>query len=300
MKIHYNQCPLCGHPEIITTIECRDYLVSGESYELCRCNGCYLEFTQDVPDETETEKYYESESYIPHSDSGKSLSDKIYYTIREVMLKRKKSLVTRATHKKIGRILDYGSGTGHFASVMKKAGWEVTGIEVSKKTRKYSSEKFGLNVFSPDMINSIPSGSFDCITMWHVLEHLHKPVELMAEIKRLLAPDGTAIIALPNNISFDSIHYRHFWAAYDVPRHLWHFNPVSFISFAARSGFEVLSVKRLPFDVFYISFLSEKYKRSHFPFIKGIIKGKLFYLLSLFDKTRSSSLIYVLRPLKSA
>jgi len=200
------------------------------------------------------------------------------------------------TGKKKGRILDYGCGTGHFAAVMKKAGWEVAGIEISENSRNYAAARWGLEVVAPEKADLFNAGSFDCITFWHVLEHVYDPVGALRLVRKLLSPEGLAIIALPNNLSYDSLHYKNFWAAYDVPRHLWHFNPVSFAYLAAREGFEIKGMKRLPFDVFYISVLSERNIGSRTGFLKGILKGIVFYISSLFDLTRSSSVIYIIKP----
>jgi len=300
MGITYNKCPVCHCSNIEPYLECRDYLVSGESFTIYRCAGCRLEFTQNHPDEKESGRFYQSVNYIPHSDTVKSFTGKTYYTVRKFMLSRKKNLVLRNTGKSTGSLLDFGSGTGHFAAAMKKAGWDITGIELNKEAREYSAKNFGIKVIGPEEIKKLPSGSFDCITLWHVLEHLHNPYESLTEIKRLLKHDGVLLVALPNNMSFDSIHYRSHWAAYDVPRHLWHFNPVSLSCQAALAGFEIFSMKRLPFDVFYISILSEKYRGSRIPVLKGIIKGSVFFLLSLFDLARSSSIVYLLKHFQSA
>jgi len=298
MKILHHACPVCSNSDTSFFLECRDYTVSGELFALFRCNRCLLVFTQDAPDKNEMCRYYESDNYISHTDFGNTFTDKIYYAVRKIMLHRKRALVRKATKKNTGTLLDIGSGTGHFAAFMKKSGWKVSGIEINEGAREYSVKKFGLDVYPPGKLKSLPSASFDCITMWHVLEHLHDPMGTLSEIKRLLATGGMAIIALPNNISFDSFRYRQFWAAYDVPRHLLHFNPVSFAYTAAQAGFDMIDTKSLPFDVFYISYLSEKNRGSKIPLFKGLFFGKLFFLLSLSDKSRISSLVYVIAPVK--
>ena len=299
MKITYNKCPVCNSNSIGPYIECKDYLVSGELFPIYRCPECQLEFTQYHPGEQESGKYYESVDYIPHSDAIKSFTGKIYYTVRKFMLLKKKNLVIKYTGKRTGTILDFGSGTGHFAITMKKAGWDATGIEPDNDAREYSLKNFGIKAMRPEEMKILPSFSFDCITLWHVLEHLHNPFQSLSEIKRLLRPNGILIIATPNNMSFDSIHYRHLWAAYDAPRHLWHFNPVSFSYLAGKAGFEIISMKKLPFDVFYISILSEKNRGSRIPLFNGLLKGSIFFLLSLFDVTRSSSIVYLLKHSES-
>jgi len=293
--IHHSICPLCKSADISLFLKCTDHLVSREVFEIFKCSGCGFIFTQDYPEEAESFKYYESEEYISHSDSHKTIFDKVYQLVRKIMMNRKKMIVTRICNRSTGSILDIGSGTGHFLNSMKEAGWETEGVEINIKAREYAGSKFNLDLHSPEEIFSLHDKSFDCITLWHVLEHFHEPVKYFLEIKRLIKHEGVVIIALPNTDSSDAKYYGPEWAAYDVPRHLWHFNPASFLKFAQENGFSVSSRYYLPFDVFYISILSEKYRGSGYPLVPGIIKGLFFSLSSFSRKSKSSSIIYILR-----
>lgn len=293
--VHHKACPLCQSEEISIPFSCTDNFISREVFMLAKCAKCGFEFTQDVPEENEIGKYYESEDYISHSSTKKGLSNKLYHLARNFMLWRKRKIVGKLTGLKSGKILDIGSGTGHFADTMKRSGWQVKGVEINEKARNYSVSQFGLDVNSPDKIQSLESESFDCITLWHVLEHFHDPGKYASEIHRLLKPDGVCIIALPNSSSYDARHYGKFWAAYDMPRHLWHFNPSTLNTFAEKNGFRLWKIKSLPLDVFYISTLSEKYKSTGLPFLAGMITAKWFAFLTIFKKERCSSLIYILK-----
>ncbi|MCU0473681.1 MAG: class I SAM-dependent methyltransferase [Bacteroidales bacterium] len=292
--VHYSQCPLCNSGNIGKYLPVTDHFLSKEGFELLKCAICGFVFTQDHPDENNINRYYESDDYISHNDSVKGFSVGLYRLSRRIMLKKKREIVFKITGLNRGHLLDIGSGTGHFISVMKKRKWMVQGIEINDKAREYSVSQRGLDVISPTVISSLPSGSFDCITMWHVLEHFQDPFGYAAEIKRLLKPGGTCIAALPNCMSFDAMHYRDYWAAYDVPRHLWHFTPATFRIFSEKTGFEIKGIRSLPLDVFYISMLSEKYKGTKLYFITGMIKGFWFYLITLFNDKKSSSIIYLL------
>jgi SAM-dependent methyltransferase len=256
---------------------------------------CGFIFTGEHPAEQEIGKYYESDDYISHSDTSKGLINKLYQVARNFMLGRKVFTVKKLTQLQSGTLLDIGSGTGYFADVMKRSGWNVRGIEINEKAREFSRSNFNLDVSGPGEINRIPSCTYDCITLWHVLEHFQDPEEYMREISRLLKPEGLCLIALPNCSSYDAGHYKKFWAAYDVPRHLWHFSPGTFKKFADKTGFEIIRTLTLPLDVFYISMMSEKYKGSKMAFMKGMVKGKWFFIRSLFRKEKSSSLVYVLK-----
>lgn len=293
--VHHDSCPLCSSGMISVHFDCIDHFISKERFVIARCSTCGFLFTQDYPGENEISGYYESADYISHSDTSEGIINKVYHLTRKVMLLRKSRMVKKVTGLKTGKLLDVGSGTGHFASVMKNAGWAVKGIEINGKARTFSAETFDLEIIAPTQITELASNSFDCITMWHVLEHFYDPFRYISDIFSLLKPGGVCLVALPNCSSHDARYYRQVWAAFDVPRHLWHFDPATFADFAQKAGQEVERQFVLPFDVFYISALSEKYRGSRRPFISGIIRAFCFSCLTLFERNRSSSIIYILR-----
>ena len=292
---HHDTCPICESKEIPLFITCSDNLVSGGEFNLHRCKNCNFLFTNDHPSEAESARYYESDDYISHTDSRKSFMDNAYHFVRSFMLRKKRRMVVSATGLTEGSILDIGSGTGYFLAEMKRSGWDISGIEISSKARDFSNRKLGVDSKTPDSIYEMKNDSFDCITLWHVLEHFHDPFAYMKEIRRLLKPEGILVVALPNSESFDSTYYGRYWAAYDVPRHLWHFDPDTFESFGQKTGFKTRYIKRLPFDVFYISILSEKYKGKKFTIIAGMVLGLIFWAGSMFRKYKCSSLVYILQ-----
>lgn len=294
MVVH-STCPLCDSGNISFFLKCTDNLVSGDKFDLYWCPDCNFIFTQGYPDEEEIGAFYESTDYISHEDNAHGMLNSIYRKARDMMLCRKKKMIEKITGMTKGRLLDVGCGTGYFAGMMQRSGWIVRGIEKNMKAREFGSARFGLNIIGPEKLSTLPERGFDCITMWHVLEHLHDPFKYAREIKRLLDPKGFVIIALPNSASSDSVYYKENWAAFDVPRHIWHFDMSTFRKFCELTGFKIVSLKRLPLDVFYISILSEKNKGASFPFIKGILKGSLFALISLFKILNSSSLVFFLR-----
>jgi SAM-dependent methyltransferase len=293
--IYYRNCPLCGSENPGLYIQTNDFFLSAEPFSLFRCTSCGFVFTQDHPDEENMGPYYASEDYLSHNDSAKGISSALYRFSRNIMLVKKRMIIEEATGLKKGSLLDIGSGTGHFLSEMKKAGWNVKGIEINEKAREYSVSVHGVDVIDPGLMPNLQAGSFDCITMWHVLEHFQNPYKYVSEISRLLKPVGFCIAALPNRGSYDAAYYKKFWAAYDVPRHLWHFSPLTFNLFSEKTGFRIKTIRRLPLDVFYISMLSEKYSGTRLYFLKGFIKGVWFFVLSSINRKKSSSLIYILQ-----
>lgn len=295
--VHHSVCPLCSCEKICLHFNCKDHFISKKDFPIYKCHDCGFLFTQDYPDEAEIGAFYESEEYISHSDTSKGFSNKLYQVARGIMLGRKMVLIEKISHLKKGKILDIGSGTGYFAGTMKREGWQASGIEINEKARNFSITNFGIQADPPDKISDYGSNSFDCITMWHVLEHFHDPNKYISEINRLLKPGGVCVVALPNSSSYDAKYYMQFWAAWDVPRHLWHFEPSTFRIFSEKSRFTLENLKILPLDVFYISLLSERYKGSGMAFFKAMAKALIFSLRSVFYKERSSSVIYILRKL---
>ncbi len=292
--VHHTACPVCNSGDISHYLRCSDHFLSRDEFDLYKCSSCGFIFTQDHPDEKNSGKYYESDEYASHNDN-KGISGILYNASRKIMFRKKLRLIRKVAGLNNGRLLDIGSGSGHFLAGMNNAGWDTSGIEINEKARKQSASKFGLEVLEPHLISTLKQESFDCITLWHVLEHFHDPFTYTNEIKRLLKPGGVCIVALPNCSSYDALHYGAYWAAYDVPRHLWHFNSDTFMKFSAKAGLKLTEIHSLPLDVFYISMLSEKYKGTRLYFLRGILRSLWFSLRSLFYKNRSSSLVYIVR-----
>ena len=287
-------CPACGSAEVVELLSAKDYLVSGETFIIRRCNGCSLAFTADPPPEKETERYYVSDDYISHSDKQQNLMDNLYHLARSFMLGRKYRLTVRVTGKPHGTLLDIGSGTGYFASYMQVKGWTVTGVEINTRAREYSITKHRINALPPAEIKNMDDGYADVITFWHVLEHLYNPWEWITEVKRILKDDGRCIIALPNIDSADAAWFGSRWAALDVPRHLWHFSPAALVTFVTNNGFSCEEIIPMPLDVFYISALSHKNSGHRLAFLRGLVTAVVLTAGSLFSKHSASSLIYVI------
>ncbi len=286
-------CPLCNSSQTRYYLNCKDHLVSDETFDLVQCADCRLVFTQNAPAPDEISRYYQSQNYISHSDTKKGLTARLYHMARQVMLPAKRKTVQNFTGKNTGALLDYGSGTGYFIKHMSDYGWETQGIEIDERAREYAKEWTHLPVDSPDVLASLPDNHFDIITLWHVLEHIHDVKETLSQLHRVLKSDGHLVIALPNYTSPDAEHYKENWAAYDVPRHLWHFAPKTVRNVLSDNGFRLDSLKPLPLDAFYISMLSEKYQEHSLPLLRGIMMGFQSWLKSLPEPERSSSLTYI-------
>ena len=294
-KLHIDKCPICGQSHFKKVMTCTDHYATGESFDLCRCLSCGFMFTQEVPVEAEIGRYYESPDYISHSDTHKGLMNSIYHKVRKYMLLKKASLVKKSSGLVCGSILDIGTGTGYFINTMKEKGWKVSAIEKNEKARIFAKEHFGINVNTPESINSIKEKSFDVITLWHVMEHLEQLDTTWKNLNKILKDSGVLIVAVPNSSSYDAQLYGDKWAAYDVPRHLWHFTPDTMRRIGMKNGFVMTEKYPMPFDAFYVSMLSEKYRKKMFPFLRGLISGTKAWFASIKDKNKSSSIIYIFR-----
>jgi SAM-dependent methyltransferase len=291
-EFYIQQCPACNEEDFSHFLTCTDHFVSGSQFEIKQCKGCGLKITFNAGDEENIGKYYQSENYISHSNTSKGLVNALYHRVRKYMLGHKRQLVERVVKKK-GRILDVGAGTGFFLNEMKRNGWEIAGTEKSEDARNFAKKEFGLEINNAGELFQFDDNSFDAITLWHVLEHVHRLSENMEAFSQLLKPEGRLIIAVPNHTSYDARHYGEYWAAWDVPRHLWHFSPDQMKEFGIKYGFRLIKIHTMPFDSFYVSILSEKYKKSALPLFKGILHGKISWFASLLKKSRCSSVIYV-------
>jgi 2-polyprenyl-3-methyl-5-hydroxy-6-metoxy-1,4-benzoquinol methylase len=246
----------------------RDYSVSKEIFELHHNPEYDLLITFPKPSLEKLPSYYESEDYISHTDGKRSLFERMYHFVKNIALKNKLKLINAKSEK--GSLLDIGAGTGDFLVVAKNDGWQTTGIEPSAKAKSIAINK-GVN-FSENLA-SLESHTFDVITMWHVLEHVPNLDEYISELKRLLKPSGTIFIAVPNFKSFDANYYGKFWAAYDVPRHIWHFSKTTIQKLFAEKEMKLVEVLPMKFDSFYVSLLSEKYKTGKMNFIRAFFVG---------------------------
>ncbi len=289
-----NQCPVCGKNDFITHLLLKDYFLSQEEFSILKCTHCGLMITNPQPKMEELGKYYQSKDYISHStEKSGNIQVKLYNIIRKRTLKTKLSLLSKYTSGY--RLLDIGCAIGVFLDYCRKHGYHVMGIEPELKARQYAKDNFNLDIHDTNFIEKIESASLDVVTMWHVLEHVSDIEKRINSIHRILTKEGTAIIALPNPDSYDAKYYQKYWAAYDVPRHLFHFTKESFSTLCERNSFKVISVIPMVYDSFYVSMLSEKYKNSKIPMVKAFLTGLKSNIFAMLNNKNYSSLIYIVK-----
>jgi 2-polyprenyl-3-methyl-5-hydroxy-6-metoxy-1,4-benzoquinol methylase len=292
--ITYSSCPCCGSSALSKALVATDYLVSEKEFEIWECADCTLRFTQNVPDYNSISQYYQSGNYISHSGTNKGLINRLYHFVRKITLSDKRRLILSVTQMDNGRLLDIGAGTGSFVSHMQSNGWKATGLEPDEAARSNALAINGVNLLTPDAFFDFPADSFDVITMWHVLEHVHELHDYMEQLKKILNPGGKIFIAVPNYTSYDAGFYKNFWAAYDVPRHLYHFSPEAMFQLLKIHNLQLLATRVMWYDSFYISLLSEKYKKKKKNPVRGFFVALISNLKAFVDKEQCSSLIYVI------
>ncbi|RYY55933.1 MAG: class I SAM-dependent methyltransferase [Chitinophagaceae bacterium] len=292
-RIHYTKCPVCSGTSLSPVLEATDNTVSKEKFPVWQCADCTLRFTQDVPTADTIGPYYKSEEYISHTNTSKGLINRLYHVVRGITLRNKRKLIESETPSGRGRLLDVGSGTGAFAGEMKKAGWNTTGLEPDPEARKVALTNHGITLEDMDRFHKLEPG-FNAITLWHVLEHVHELHPYIARLRELLAADGRIFIAVPNYTSLDARKYEGAWAAYDVPRHLYHFSPASIRALMQANGLVVKKYKPMWFDSFYISLLSSKIKSGSTSWLGAVSTGIRSNMKALSDTQKCSSVIYII------
>lgn len=283
-------------PETTHYLTCKDYTVSSENFDLRFHKELEMLETFPRPKEEELSGYYESDDYISHTDSKETIIDKLYQIVKKHALANKLKLINSfKTEDK--NLLDIGCGTGDFLLICKDNGWKVTGVEPNEKA-KITSENKLVGKSESEIYSEISQlnkeAQFDIITLWHVLEHVPNLEAYFSGLKKLLKPNGVLIVAVPNFKSYDANYYKQFWAAFDVPRHLWHFSKKSIRLLFAKHEMSVVNILPMWFDSFYVSLLSEKYKNGKGNFLKAFYIGLISNIKAITTKEHSS-LIYIIK-----
>jgi len=285
-------CPVCDNETFTVFLECPDHFLSKEIFAISKCNNCGFLFTNPRPKARKLSSYYKSDDYISHSNSRKGFQNLLYQWVRNYTIAGKLKLIN--TYKQQGSILDIGCATGEFLNYCKTKKWNALGIEPDESARQKGIEKYSLVIEDESHLTTISKDSFDVITMWHVLEHVPLLNERIDQLHKLLRADGYLFIAVPNANSQDAKFYNSFWAAYDVPRHLYHFTKDTIALLFSKHSFDLAKIVPMKFDAYYVSMLSEKHIHLKNSFFNGFLSG--------FKSNRSarqngeySSMIYVFK-----
>jgi len=286
-------CPVCNSSSSELFLTCKDHTVSRETFDIVRCISCGFKYTNPRPELNVLGNYYKSEDYVSHSNTKKGFINSTYQTVRKYTLIKKLQLISK--YYKTGKVLDIGSGTGEFLNICKNAKWETIGIEPSDDARNMSITNYSLDIRKEEEIANLISESFDIITMWHVLEHVPDLNTRIEDLKRLIKPNGIIIIAVPNCNSLDAKIYKENWAAYDVPRHLYHFTPKDIEAVFKKHELNLFRTLPMVFDAYYVSMLSEKIMTGKPNVLKALWNGFRSNFSGMKTGNTYSSQIYLIR-----
>ena len=290
------KCPWCDSEKTQLQLRLNDEFLTNEEFQIHECLHCGLLFTEPRPAKEKIGEYYKSDAYYSHQENKKGFIPKTYECVKSINLRHKYNLATKG--KKAGRLLDIGSGVGDFIHTAEQHGWNCIGVEPSEEARAIAKKRIKAEIISSENLEQIPNETFDVITMWHVLEHIDNLKWQVSQLQRLAKKDGRIIIAVPNYKSYDAVYYKEKWAAYDVPRHLNHFNKETLTKIFKTNGLNLTETDKLRWDAYYISYMSEQYRNHNFPLIKGLYRGWISNCKARKSKEWSSR-IYVFEKQKA-
>ena len=265
----------------------KDHFLSKEIFEIKETEIEGIFKTYPFPENLG--KYYESKDYISHHQDSNSLKEKIYKFAQSFNLNYKRNILSSVSFEN-AKVLDYGCGAGEFLKHIEND-VQTFGYEPSDAARNFAKQKTTKTKFIENL-NEIENGSLDVITLWHVFEHIENQTEILSLFYDKLKSNGHLIIAVPNCTSYDAKYYKDFWAAYDVPRHIFHFSKKGMEKFFNTENWKLEKIKPLLLDSYYISILSEKYKKNPLFFIFGGLRGAISNIKA--SKTANFQVWYIL------
>ena len=295
-KQPFPPCPVCDKAAISFLIHSKDYSLTNKDFDIIECANCSLRYTFPMPSKEDIGPYYNFPEYISHTDVKEGWMNKMYHKVRTYTLHEKTNWVQSLFTGHKGHILELGAGTGAFAHAMKNKGWNVTALEPDAASRQRCLDTYGVQLQPIENLYTLSENKFEVITLWHVLEHVHDLKDYLQAFSKLLKQNGRLIIAVPNYTSYDACFYKKHWAAYDVPRHLYHFSPDAMNKLVKQFNMQIVEYKPMWFDSFYVSLLSEKYKKSGMlGLLRALLIGCISNITALRDAKKASSIIYQIK-----
>lgn len=231
--MEYISCNLCGSSDNEKYYQVRDYNYGMPGvFTIVQCRRCGLVYLNPRPTQGEISSFYPESRYHPFKaihGAGATIPGSTHW---------KRALwLTRRTQ--VGTVLDVGCGSGLFLLAMGALGWNCVGVEPNETAAQHAREVAGLEVLAGDVFAINQVATYDVITLWDVLEHVHSPLDVLVHCNRLLNSDGVIALHAPNWASIERRLFGERWTALDSPRHLYHFSPGTIKQLLKRSGFRV-------------------------------------------------------------
>ncbi len=231
-------CLLCGSDRRTPVLEAADPSDAGRGlrFAVVRCADCGLQYTCPRPDPATIGQFYAAD-YGPFRRPRLKNRGEPWGPLAAMMGRPCVERRTLPWHGQ-GRLLDFGCGGGSYLERMRAQGWNVAGLDASAPTAERVRRELGI----PCHVGTLPHpdlapGSFDVVTMWHALEHVHDPLSVLRAAHDLLAPGGRLLIAVPNIASAPARWFGPSWFGLELPRHLTHFTPTTLRAFVEKAGF---------------------------------------------------------------
>lgn len=285
-------CPLCQGKTFEKWLLSKDFAISQEEFHIVSCKQCAFKFLNPRPSQKEIGRYYDSQRYLSHQSEKKDLVAQLYDWVKNhITLPQKYRWIKKYSSKEVGSLLDVGCGNGSFLRYMQNKGWQCSGIEPHTPALQFVQDKSHIY----PSFNEIEKKNikFDVITLWHVLEHVHELDFYMNKLYELISEKGKIFIAVPNPASYDSQYYKEFWAAWDPPRHLYHFTAYHMHNLCWKHGLRIQTSIGMPFDAYYIALLSSEYKYGRKKWLSAFLQASISNWKALRNK-QYSSLLYII------
>lgn len=231
-------CPSCGGESAEPVLSAADpsNSLALPHFDVVCCTNCRLHYTNPRPSTGSIGRYYGAD-YRPHT--GKA---KVHRPLRGWY--PLDWLRTPPPGDRRPRLLDFGCGAGHFLAGMDRQGWEAVGIDASESAVQAVRETVGLPAFAGSLPHDeLEPATFDLVTLWHSLEHVHDPASILREARRLLVESGRLIVAVPNFAGWPRRWFGPNWYGLDLPRHLTHFTPETLRNMLEQARFRVLGMR---------------------------------------------------------
>jgi len=235
-------CPVCLSRASVPALRGRDLLfeTTDRTFTLNSCSGCGCLFLNPMPREDEIAAFYPAQYWWTASRAqAAGILRKLESVYRKLALRDHVSFIVRAAGGRPGLdLLDVGCGSGTLLGLLERRGFRTAGVDFSEQAARVAQEENGVRVFVGSLEQArFPDASFDIVTLFHVMEHVTNPRAVLSEVLRILKPEGTMILQVPNISSWQFKAFGAKWYGLDIPRHVIDYSKNAMLKLIEDSGF---------------------------------------------------------------